>query len=356
MTITSFRVGVMQPLSAAIIAPRFNVGSINNIGVHLVDDSGVEGFGYAYVFDASSAEAISLLMNGFAETYVGTEVEDLRKTRSTLLVKKVNFLGMRGMARVAAAALDMAAWDLLCRRRDTNLVGLIGKERDAQPAFTAAALWSGISPDELARLAPKVAADFNTPYVKMWLGDEDLGLEKERITAVCEAIGDDGGVIIDAAQAYDWRSAAKLARSVEHLNIVWFEDPVEYEDLDGLRRLGQSTNLPLGTGEHVYGIDHLKQHLDTGALEYLVLDLERIGGVTDFLTAAALCEAYRVQLVNHCFPHTSLQILATSPAGSWCELAPLWDPYFGKLDVSAGEARLNLDVPGLGVEFVAAEA
>jgi mandelate racemase len=352
MTIKSFRVAVLEPMGANIVAPRFEVSSINNVGVHLVDESGIEGFSYAYVFDNHSAAAVSELINGFAGAYVGTDAEDLRRVRSTLLIKQVNFLGLRGLARLAASALDMAAWDLLCRLHETNLPGLIGLERTQQPGFTAAGLWSGLSPDDCARIAREVAAEFHSNNVKMWLGSMDLGFEYERIAAVRESLGPKAGLIIDAAQAYDWRTAARLAQKVEHLDILWFEDSVEYEDLDGLAALAAESPVPLGTGEHVYGIDHLKQHLDLGALRYAVLDLERIGGITDMLAAAALCDAYRVQLVNHCFPHAAMQVLATSPAGSWCELAPLWDGYFGPLDVRDGMVQLDRDVLGIGHEFV----
>ena len=352
MTIKGYRTAVLPPQSATITAPRFDVGSIDNVGVHLVDESGVEGFGYAYVFDRHSAKAVAELIEGFADAYVGAEPQELRHVRSTLLVKKVNFLGLRGLARLAAAALDMAAWDLLCKLHDTNLMGLVGLERTEVPGFTAAGLWSGLSPEDCARIAPEVAGEFHSPHVKMWLGSSDLGFEAERIAAVRQALAPGAGLIIDAAQAYDWRTAARLANKVEDLDILWFEDPVEYEDLDGLAALGEATAVPLGTGEHVYGIDHLKQHLDLGALQYLVLDMERIGGITDFLAAAALCDAYRVQLVNHCFPHPSMQVLATAGTGSWCELAPLWDGYFGKLDVRDGLVQLDQRARGIGLEFV----
>lgn len=343
----------MAPMATAIVAPRFDVGSINNVGVHLVDESGTEGFGYAYVFDSSSAAAVAELITGFADAYVGSDVHELRKVRSTLLVKKVNFLGLRGLARVAAAALDMAAWDLLCRMYETNLSSLIGIERTEQPGFTAAGLWSGLSPEDCARIAPEVAEEFHSSTVKMWLGSPDLQFEHDRIAAVRDALGPAAGIIVDAAQAYDWRTAARLAQKVDHLDILWFEDPVEYEDLGGLAALAAESPVALGTGEHVYGIDHLKQHLDLGALRYAVLDMERIGGITDMLAAAALCDAYRVELVNHCFPHASMQVLATAAGGGWCELAPLWDGYFGRLDVHEGMVRLDQEVLGIGHELVA---
>ncbi len=117
--------------------------------------------------------------------------------------------------------------------------------------------------------------------------------------------------------------------------------------------------MDVGVGEHMYGLDHLKQHLDLGVIAHMVLDLERIGGITDYLAAATLCEAYGVGLASHCYPHVAAQVLATSPAASWCELAPLWDGLFGRSDVHDGRIHVDLDSVGTGLTLVdgpAAEA
>lgn len=349
MTIKSFSTALMDPTATAITAPRFSIGSVHNVGIRLVDETGEEGFGYTYVFDEHSAAAVQSIMNLLAQSYVGTDAHELRRVRSTLLTTKVNFLGVRGLVRVAASAVDMAAWDLHCQLLGTNLVQLIGLERTAQPGFTAAGLWSGLSPEECARIAPEVAAEFKTPHVKMWLGSKDLEFERDRVLATREALAPGAALIIDAAQAYDWRTAARLAGMLADAKVTWFEDPVEYEDMDGLRAFAAEAPMPMGTGEHIYGLDQLKQLLDQGSTQYVVLDLQRIGGITDFLAAAALCEAYRVELVNHCHPHTSLQLLAASRAGTWCELAPLWDGYFGRLQVEGGLVQLDQTVPGIGL-------
>jgi L-alanine-DL-glutamate epimerase-like enolase superfamily enzyme len=351
VTVTRFRTQVLPTTEIDIVAPRFSISSVHNIGVWLVDDSGVTGFGYGYVFDPNSAAAVQLLLDSFAPAYVGSDPQELRKVRSTLLTKQVNFLGMRGLARLAASVLDMAAWDLLCRTHDTNLLGLVGAERTVLPTFSASGLWAEIPPAELAEIAARRAKELGTPFAKMWVNSTDLGWEVERIVAAREALGPDGGLIVDAAQAYDWRTAAKLANRIEDLDILWFEDPIEYEDIDGLRSLAASTSMRLGAGEHVYGLDHLKQHLDTGALQFHVLDLERIGGITDFLAAAALCEAYRVELASHCYPHISAQVLATARAGSWVELAPLWDHIFGEPDVRDGNVHIDVTSVGTGVHL-----
>src|SRR5690606_10566106 len=102
--------------------------------------------------------------------------------------------------------------------------------------------------------------------------------DAERVAAVREVLEPGAALIVDAAQAYDWRTAARLAGKIADCGVTWFEDPVEYEDLDGLAAFAADAPMPMGTGEHIYGLDQLKQLLDLGAAQYVVLDLERIGG------------------------------------------------------------------------------
>src|SRR4051794_37342284 len=148
MTITAVTGQLLPPAETAITAPRFSIGSVHSAAVEIHDDSGASGFGYAYTFDAESAEAVARLINALGGDYHGTEPEDLRAVRSRLLATRLNFLGVRGLARLAAAALDMAAWDLLCRVRGTTVPGLVGMERDRQPVYSAYGLWSGLSPSD----------------------------------------------------------------------------------------------------------------------------------------------------------------------------------------------------------------
>jgi mandelate racemase len=349
MTITAVKSWLLEPASTAIDAPRFSIGSVHSAAVQLTDGSGERGFGYAYTFDPDSAEAVRRLIDGLADEYIGAEAEDMRAVRTRLLATRLNFLGVRGLARLAASALDMAAWDLLARMRATTVPGLVGAERDRQPVYSAYGLWSSLGPSECASVAAEVAKDHDTPHAKMWLGSMDLGREYERVAAVRESLGPDAAVIVDAAQAYDWRTASRLAQRLEDLDILWFEDPVEYEDNEGLSAFAAESPIPLGTGEHIYGLDHLKQLLDLGVTEYLVLDLERIGGVTDFLAAAALAEAYRVHLGTHVYTHTSVQLLAAARTGEWCEYSPLWDGYFGAPDITAGFITYDPAQPGIGL-------
>ena len=348
MEITTFTTARLQATHTAIQSPRFAINSVHNAAVRLKAADGTCGYGFAYTFDEDSAEAVRHLINRFAPAYVGADVADLRRVRSQLLTTQANFLGVRGLARLATAALDLAAWDLLCKSRGTDLPGLVGRERSEQPVYSAYGLWTGLPPDQCFATAKSVAELHQTPHAKMWVGSRDFGFEAARVEAVRSALGAEGRIIVDAAQAYDWRDAVRLAEQIARFDVLWFEDPVEYEDNAGLRSFAAASPVDLGTGEHVYGLDHLRELLDLDAVAYVVLDLERIGGITDFLAAAALCEAYRVQLGTHVYTHVSAQALTTARTGSWCEYSPLWDSLFGAPRIAAGMISSDSTTVGIG--------
>jgi L-alanine-DL-glutamate epimerase-like enolase superfamily enzyme len=351
VAIVDMRVVLLDGSSVAIDSPRFSISGVYTVATVLVDDSGRAGTGYAYTFDPASARSLVELVDAFGHNYVGRDAGEMRAVRSELLSSRLNFLGVRGLARLACAALDMAAWDLHCRLRETSLAALLGTERVRQPAYLASGLWTGLEPALCATVAADVTSRHGTPHVKMWLGSSDFGFERERVAAVRDALGAEARIIVDAAQAYSAREACRLAERLEDLDILWFEDPVEYEDLEGLQTFARHSPIALGTGEHVYGLDALKQLLDLGCVEYVVLDLERIGGVTDFLSAAAICEAYRVQMGSHVYTHVAAQILATARVGSWCEYAPLWDGYLGPPPIDGGFIDVSSAGPGVGATF-----
>ena len=59
--------------------------------------------------------------------------------------------------------------------------------------------------------------------------------------------------------------------------------------------------------------------LAAGAADYVMPDLERIGGVTGWLTAAALAHAHGIEMSSHLFPEVSAHLLAATPTAHWLE-------------------------------------
>jgi len=325
----------VDELPQDIPSPRFRISSVFTILVRVTTSDGVHGLGFAYTWDAPSATAVAELVRGMTPYVLGEDVRHIRSILDKLERHYVNFLSTSGLAMVALSALDMAVWDASCRAAGEPVQYLLGMAREKVPVYASADLWPTLSPEECSVAAKNlVESGFNR--MKMWVASPDVAYEAERVAAVREAIGPAGTLMVDAAQAYDVSTAIRFAAAIEQLNPNWFEDPVHYEDLAGLKTVSRHCTIPLATGEHSYGLTGLKQLLDTGAVRTVLVDLERIGGVTGFLGAAALCEAYRVNLTTHVYPHTSARLMTTAKTATLCEFAPLWDAMFGRPTIEDG--------------------
>jgi mandelate racemase len=333
-----------------IPTPRFTIASVNSTVVRVTAEDGSTGIGHSYAWTPGAAHAIQDLVSEMAPWVVGSQVARIRERISLLEREYVSFLGMAGIARVALSALDMALWDCWCTVVGRPLQDLLGRYQDAIPTYVASDLWPTASPDECATIA-RGFVDRGFTGMKMWVNSKDVAWERERVTAVREGAGVEARVIVDAAQSYSVSEAIRLADAIAGCNVSWFEDPVRHDDVAGLVEVAAHSPVPIGTGEHCYGPEGVKRVLDSGAVRTMVLDLQRVGGISGLLSAAALCEAYGVDLTTHCYPHASARVLAAARAGTLVEYTPLWDDLFGEPVIEGGRIVPD-DSPGATASLV----
>ena len=86
--------------------------------------------------------------------------------------------------------------------------------------------------------------------------------------------------------------------------MTWFEEPVSSDDLDGLRLIRDRgpAGMDVAAGEYGYQPLYFRRMLEAGAVDVLQADATRCGGITGFLKAADLCEAFGLPLSAHCAP------------------------------------------------------
>jgi mandelate racemase len=99
------------------------------------------------------------------------------------------------------------------------------------------------------------------------------------------------------------------------------------------------------------GPEQMARALAAGASDYVMPDLERIGGVTGWMRAAALAQGAGLEMSSHLFPEASAHLLAVTPTCHWLEYvdwadAILKDP----IEVKDGFAQIP-DRPGTGVSW-----
>jgi L-alanine-DL-glutamate epimerase-like enolase superfamily enzyme len=331
---------------------RTSIGALTHVQTILVEmraDQGAVGTGYCFAIGRHAAAALHELVLELVPLYEGKNPADVRVHHAAAW-RALNFLGHAGAAMMALAALDVACWDLAARAVDLPLYRYLGGAQDRVPVYGSSGLWIGDSIDELLRGAERLLAQGHRA-IKMRIGRANAAEDLERVRRVREAIGSDVGLLADVNQSWDEPTAIRVGRQLEAWDLYWLEEPLPYEDLEGCARVSAALTMRVATGETDYGSLAMKRHLDLRAADVLMPDLQRMSGVTEFMKAAALCEAYQQPVSSHLFTETSCHLLAASPNRLILEHMDWWqDLYKDPLRIVDGHVVVP-DRPGIGCEL-----
>ena len=320
-----------------------------------VQSAGVTGLGFTYA-DEATARLVDDVLSG---EVLGTDPMATGAIWKRL-VSRVRNLGRSGVASMAIAAVDNALWDLKARLLDQPLVTLLGAVRDGAPVYGSGGFTSYSIEQLLRQLGDWIEADI--PRAKIKIG-RDPEADVVRVRAAREAIGDRVELFVDANGAYDRKQALAQAERFAEQQVSWFEEPVVYWDLEGLRlcRDRAPAGMEVSVGEYGYEPNDFRRVLEAEAVDVLQADASRCEGITGLLIVDALCEARALPLSTHCAPS-----LHAHPA---CALKRLRHvEYFhdhvriehllfdGALTPRNGVLYPDLSRPGCGLEFKHADA
>src|SRR5581483_1120524 len=191
--------------------------------------------------------------------------------------------------------------DLKARVLRLPLVKLLGAAREGIDVYGSGGFTS-YSVEQLQRqLGGWVNAGISMVKMKVGRNPED---DARRVRWAREAIGGQAGLFVDANGAYSRKQALQFAGEFRELGVSWFEEPVSSDDLEGLRLLRDRApaGMDIAAGEYGYDAFYFERMLAAGAVDVLQADATRCGGVTGFLQAGALCEAFGLPLSSHTAP------------------------------------------------------
>ena len=262
-----------------------------------VEAAGRRGIGYSY----SDASVAGLINEKLAPVVIGRDIMDPPAAWRAMNIAVRN-LGREGLCATAISALDIALWDLKAVALDQPLACLLGRYRNSVPIYGSGGFTSYDDRQLAGQLANWVERE-GCRWVKMKIGT-DPERDPARVATAKQTIGT-AGLFVDANGAYSLKQAQDLAkRFAAEQDVRWFEEPVSSDDLHGLRRLRDHVPAPMeiAAGEYGYTTDYFRNMLEAGAVDVLQADATRCGGVTGFMLAAGLCEAFHVDLSAHCAP------------------------------------------------------
>jgi len=351
MRITEIRTYLMQAGAPADRAwasdgDGHQTGSRNWLFVKVLTDEGVYGVGEC----SGWPRVIEAAVKDFAGILVGEDPANIEKLWQKMMVAQMAH-GMTGVVGAGAmSGIDMALWDIKGKVLGTPVWNLLGGQvRDRVRIYSHAS-------------APEVALDLKRRGVTaVKTGGVRDPLRK--VAAIREAVGDEMDVMVDL-HGPPWmtpKDAIVLGRALEPYHLLFLEDPVAPENLDGLARVGDAVAIPIAAGERVATIWGWRELIEREIVDVIQPDTGRAGGLSQMKKLAGMAEAHHIMLAPHSgtlgpvAEFAALHVLAAIPNTLMLEC--ILDDWHGREKVigappvlEQGHMRVPT-APGLGVDI-----
>jgi galactonate dehydratase len=236
-------------------------------------------------------------------------------------------------------------------------------------------------PDEMGRRAKEDVDKYGFTAVKFDIDDRqdpnkldqynwsvsipELWRMESQIAAVRESVGNDIDICVDCHGRFDEVSGMKIAKAMEPYNLMWLEEPVPAEVPESYVRIRESTTTPICGGENWYLTYGFRHPLEIGAVDVIMPDLQKCGGLGEGLRIANMANTYNIPFA----PHMVASYLGAVSSAHVCAAVPNflileWQIYFHENEMYRdivtfdGDEFLTKDghiplpdKPGLGVEI-----
>jgi mandelate racemase len=338
-------VGVEVPIKLPL---GTSAGTIRSAPLLLIDvetEEGVTGRAYLFCYLAAAAPAIAGMLGEIERTVKGERVvpADLWEN----LARRFKLIGVQGIVRMAMAGFDVACWDALALAAGKPLVRLLGGEPRPIPAYNSNGLGlmaPGAAADEAEKLLEK-----GFRAVKLRLGNATLEADLAAVRAVRRRLPASVELMVDFNQALSLEEALRSGRTIDAEGITWIEEPIRHDDYRGCAEVARELATPVQIGENFSLPQAMAEGLAAGACDYVMPDLERIGGVTGWRVAASLAAEKNIPMSSHMYAEASAHLLAVTPTCHYLEYFDWADAILAEpLAIVDGSAVIP-DRPGTGV-------
>ena len=322
------------------------------VTLRLRTDSGIEGIGLT-LYGGKMTGSLRVAVEELAELTVGEDPLRIEQVIAKLRNGTGDSCGPGGIFMLALSAIDIALWDIKGKALDQPLWKLLGGHRDRVATYASGSLRRGLSDNQAQRAAQiLVQKGFNEMKTQMALpGNPTPAEEIRRIRVVREAIGPDIKLMCDINQRWRPEQAIDIGSRIEDVGLFWLEDVTTADDYAGLARVTAALKTPVAGGEYVWGIVPFRHMIEARSVDIVMIDIVRVGGVTQWMKVAGMAEAFNLPVVSHVMPEMLVHLVAACPNGLTVEYMPwMLCLYEETPAIENGELVLP-NKPGLGLTF-----
>jgi len=331
-----------------------------NTLVEIESDEGPTGLGSCFTTPALVRAALEVL----EPLLIGETALEAERV-SEKLRQHTFWLGRGGSIEHAISGLDIALWDLMGKALGQPVSRLLGGNYRDRIKPYASMLF-----DDPPRLAEKLRAQVERGFRAIKMGWRPFGrvsakFDELLIRTAREAVGEEVELMVDAGGSEQfWPHgvcwARETARMLGDYDVVWFEEALRPDDVDGFRELRQSSPVLIATGEVFTRRQTFQPYITSRALDVIQPDLTKCGGLSEGRRLAWMAYDHGVLLVPHGWNTAvgvaaDLALSAAMPVARWVEFQT-GVPYIEELLATpfALDADGMLPVPtgpGLGIEL-----
>ncbi len=317
--------------------------------VKITTEDGYEGYGYTYTGGVGGMAIWQLIESDIREDLVGQDA-DLTEKIWAALYKKLHYVGRGGIDSFAISAVDIALWDIKCKKAGMPLWKLIGGGNGRARAYGG-----GIDLDfPKEKLLQNVQGylDRGHTAIKIKLGKDTLSEDIDRVKAVRELIGPDTLFMVDANYKWTPEYAVRACEKLKEYDVMWLEEPCNPDNLAGYRQVAQQGRMAIAAGENFHTVYEFAHMFEFGHCDFPQPDASNIGGITGWLKVAALAFAREVPVSTHGMQELHVSLLSGVSNSGYLEIHsfPIEDYTTRPLEIKDGYAYPP-DEPGTGVVF-----
>ena len=357
------------------------VGHAMSLWVKVETDAGVTGIGECV---HGQEEAIALI-HALQPKLIGKDPFAIDALFEEIRRKHVFQGGFAGALITALTGIELALWDLKGKALGVPVYELMGgKFRDKIRVYADCEVSPSLNLDETKRevdailergfTALKIDLDFfaygqtgseTAHFVKDRFNMTPTRWEHDRMIRLAEMVVEMAGpnveVACDLHTRLDKHSAIRLARDLEHLNLMWLEEPIPPENVDTMREITAATTTPICAGENLYLRHGFREWCEKHALDIIMPDIPKCGGLSECRKIANMAEIYSIPFA----PHNVSSPIGTLASAHVCATVPnflILEFHWTKRDfwstlikekrdiIKDGHIQLD-DTPGIGVEL-----